>query len=400
MDNNYQLTIDDLEYQKVLEQQPKRFSFIDECGNFGFDFSKEGTSNYYILCAVVVDADDIDELHTCFDEIKKKNGFRGDELKSSKVSDNRRFRIMTQLLPLNFKIVLLIADKRKFYEESPIREYKPTFIKHLNQHLYNLLYRAYPKLDILQDEMGYTEFQQSFAKYIDSIRPGKNLFDEYSFAFVDSKDEVLVQMADFIGGSIAKFLNGEASANYLEILRGKLVAQERFPHLNEPYWGLLSPEDRVFDQSIISLSLQKARDYIEDNKQSTNDDIKMQVSFLEYLVFYVTQIDSTKYVYADELVKHIQGCVDIRVTKDKLFRRVVAPLRDKGLVIASCPRGYKIPISVNEILTYLNQSNSIVGPMISRMRICRDIIKQNTDNELDLFDKPAYIKYKRYFDEI
>ena len=39
----YQLTFDDLENQRAIQAQPNRTAFIDECGSFGFDFSREGT---------------------------------------------------------------------------------------------------------------------------------------------------------------------------------------------------------------------------------------------------------------------------------------------------------------------------------------------------------------------
>ena len=89
----------------------------------------------------------------------------------------------------------------------------------------------------------------------------------------------------------------------------------------------------------------------------------------------------------------------IRVTRNTLFRRVIAPLRDEGVILASCNKGYKIPISVEDLMTYLNQSLTTVGPMVHRMGICRNLVKQGTDGILDLFDDPALIRFKRYFDE-
>ena len=130
---------------------------------------------------------------------------------------------MSQLYQLAFRIVLFIADKKQFYEDSPLTNYKTTFLKNMNQHLYNLLYQAYPKLSIIEDQMGYPEFQKSFKEYVVKHRPNRNLFDIYEFDFVDSKDEVLVQLADFIGGSIYKSITDSSSYNYLEMLRGKEI---------------------------------------------------------------------------------------------------------------------------------------------------------------------------------
>ena len=55
MDQGYQLSLDDMEKQIIVQSQPNRTAYIDECGSFGFDFTTEGASKYYILCAVVVE---------------------------------------------------------------------------------------------------------------------------------------------------------------------------------------------------------------------------------------------------------------------------------------------------------------------------------------------------------
>lgn len=399
MPESYQYTLEDMAFQKTVDALPGRVAYIDECGGYGFDFSKIGTPRYYILTAIVVEDKNIDKLHSDFAEIKRTNGLADTELKSSKIDDKRRFRIMTQLMPVEFRIVLFIADKQKFHPESPLTEYKPVFIKYMNRLMYNILYQAYPKLKILMDETGYPEFQESFKKYVESQRGQINLFNQYDFDFINSKDEDLVQLADFIGGSVTKYLLDPTSTNYLEMLSGKITAMDRFPDEFEPYWGRAKPEDFKFDKTIYTLAIKKARDYIEANEKDESDTKRVQVAVLRYLLYYVTSVSSIQYVYADELIRNVQQYVDKKLTKDFLYRQVIAPLRDNGVILASCAHGYKIPISVDDILTYMNQTTSIVGPMMHRMGMCRKLIKEGTDGNLDMFDDPAFLKYKRYFED-
>ncbi len=399
MAEGYQFTLEDSLFQQYVKDQPGRVAYIDECGSFGFDFEKEGTSKYYLLCAIVVENDKIDTLHADFEKVKRTNGMSNSELKSSSVSDSRRNRIMTQLLLLNFRIVLFFADKEKFVKGSPPTEYRPVFIKYLDQHMYNLLYQAYPRLKIIQDETGWPEFQESFKKYVEAHRPDYNLFNQYEFDLVNSKDQILVQLADFIAGSIIKGLLDPNYTNYLEMLRGKITAVEYFPPEHEPYWGKLKPEDCQYDARIFSLALKSAQAFLSKYGEDETDDRKMQVAVLRYLKMYVLQISPTDFVYSDELVRHLRENVQIRVTRNTLFRRAIAPLRDAGVILASCNKGYKIPISVKDLMTYLNQSLTTVGPMVHRMGICRNLVKQGTDGALDLFDDPALIRFKRYFDE-
>ena len=74
-------------------------------------------------------------------------------------------------------------------------------------------------------------------------------------------------------------------------------------------------------------------------------------------------------------------------------------MTNQKVILASCNQGYKIPISVADIVAYLNQTTATVGPMIHRIGLCRQLILQSTDNDLDVFNDPAFIKYKGFFGE-
>ena len=188
MSESYQLTLDDVQRMAVINNMSEKTAYIDECGSFGFDFSLAGTSKYYILCAVVVDNAKIGELHAAIEGVKRTNGFQNSEMKSSKIgADNsRRSRIISQMLPIDFHVMLLIADKERFKESSPLTEYKTTIIKYLHQRL---------------------------------------------------KDELLVQLADMIGGSINRSLIDPSAPNFREMLKAKILGVDEFPTRNEPYWG-------------------------------------------------------------------------------------------------------------------------------------------------------------------
>ena len=327
MSQSYQLTIEDMERQEYIDAQPKRIAYIDECGSFGFDFTTDGASKFYILCAVVVEDAQLDNLHTSFNEIKQNNGFAKTEMKSSKIgSDNkRRTKIISQLMPIEFRVVLLIADKQKFMAESPLTEYKKTFIKFLHQRLYDRLYHVYPKLKIIEDETGTTEFQESFKKYVSERRPQFNLLNEYDFDYCDSKDEILVQLADLIGGSVNRFLIDQTAPNYLEMLRGKILLVDEFPSKHEPYWGTTKPEDCKFDKDIYALSVKCASDFIDKNEKSDLDEKRAQVAFLRYLLFQAQNVNPTRYIYSNQIISVLREYTDQKVSRNFLYRKVIAP---------------------------------------------------------------------------
>ena len=49
MPGDYQLSMDDIAFQEHVNDVIERVAYVDECGSHGFDFSKEGTSKYYLL---------------------------------------------------------------------------------------------------------------------------------------------------------------------------------------------------------------------------------------------------------------------------------------------------------------------------------------------------------------
>ena len=397
----YQLSFEDMQHLEEAKKLPGRTAFIDECGSFGFDFSAEGNSRYYIVCAVCVPDSKVDELEAAVEHVRLHNFGNADEMKSSIIGANykRRNKIIAELLPLEYRIVVLIADKQAFASGSPLATYKKSFIKFLHQKLYNALYHVYPKLEIVEDATGSSEFQTGFRKYVEENRPGSNLFGEYDFDYVDSKDSILVQLADIMGGTISKCFTDPVAPNYLEMLGNKIILMDRFPNSSAPYFGVASPEDIQYSQDVYNLSAKCARDFITKHEDEDETEKRLQVAFLRYLLFQVHNVDATKYVHSGQLASVLSEYAGERIRPNYIYRRVVAQLRDAGVIIASCAQGYKIPTSIDDIMTYLNQTNTVVGPMLNRMDICRKLLLQQTDGKLDVLDNYPFVQYKKFFDE-
>ena len=87
MEETHQISFDELVLQDKIKASPGRTSYIDEYGSFGFDFSTEGASKYYVLCAVIVEDSKIGALHSAVADVKKNNGFAATEMKSSTIGN-------------------------------------------------------------------------------------------------------------------------------------------------------------------------------------------------------------------------------------------------------------------------------------------------------------------------
>lgn len=394
-----QITIDDIQRAQELESQPGRTAYIDECGNFGFDFGSDGVSTHYVLCAVVVRNSELPRLHQQVLSVKKNNGFEGTEMKSSSIGNNfgRRNKIIAELLPIEFKLFVFVVDKQALVDDSPLKSYRHTFIKYLHQRLYSALYTPYPKLKIVEDQIGTSEFQQSFKRYVHEHSP-RNLLNEYEFEYTDSKDSLLVQLADIIGGTIAKKYSDPSAPNYIEMLQGKIMYHYLFPERHNPYFGSATGLSAKYDKPVFDLALHRARSFVSAHKNDEEGDTRLQVALLQYLLFHVLNVNAGEYISSYRILSVLEEYSSHRIRSNYLYRRVIAPLRDASVILASCSKGYKIPVSADDIMTYFNQTHMIVSPMLHRMQICRDLIKQQTNNELDVLDDPAFLKYKGYFD--
>lgn len=377
-----------------------RTAFIDECGSFGFDFSTEGNSKYYIICAVCIKDAKISELENSIEQIRKNNFGNSKEMKSSTVGNDykRRNKIVSDLLPIEFRVIVLIADKQAFVEGSPLTLYKKSFIKFLHQRLYDVLYHVYPVLKIVEDATGTSEFQAGFKKYVEDHRPEISFFNDYDFTYTDSRNSVLIQLADMIGGTISKYYSDANAPNYMEMLSGKIIRIEEFPSRIEPYFAASIPEDAKFDKDIFNLSVKCANDFITKHSDADDFENQMQVAFLRYLLFQVHNVNALQFVSSSKIVSVLSEYAGKRIRRDFLFRRIVAQLREAGVIISSCTQGYKIPVCMNDIISYLNQTSSLVSPMLHRVDICRKLILQQTDRKLDILENDVFAKYKTYFD--
>lgn len=304
--------------------------------------------------------------------------------------------MLADLLTLDFSLVILIADKQKFYQDSPLTNYKESFIKFLHQKLYDEMYGMYPKLKIVEDEYGLSEFQKGYRKYIRSNRPQLNLFNEYDFDYINSRCSPIVQIADIIAGSIMQKLLDKEAPDVLKMFESKIRGFVNFPN-EYPSFIAGIKADKKFDAKIYALADHCATQYIDTNKNKNDEDTRMRILFLKHLLWVVRNINPNKYVSSNEIIKVLSELSNRKIRRNYLYRKVIAPLRDAKVIIASCSHGYKIPTSIDDIYSYVNQTNGVVGPMLERVKTCRQLILAHTDGALDIFDDPAFIKYKRYF---
>lgn len=380
------------------EKVQNQYAFIDEFGNSGFDFQKEGVSTYFIVTAIIVDGNKLEDVRTEVESIRKRY-FQTGEIKSSKVSDNdeRRISILRSLSNVDFYIFSMVVDKKKLISDGGLG-YKRSFHKYLNGRVHDELYRTFPNLKMVADQHGNKEFMDGFVSYVNE-KHIPDLFSQAKFGFSNSKDEVLIQVADFISGTIAKrFEETKISPRYQEFLGligNKIIGLREWPNHFQNFVADIEARG-MFDEIIVRQSVALTLQFINFHESSKAPFVQDQVNFLKFLLLNLS-IEPNKYISTLEIIKNLSVLRRRLLTPYQVRSRIVARLRDDGLLIASGEKGYKLPVSEADLFEFVNHSSLIVQPMLLRLEKCREQVLLATKNGLDILDKPEYERLWGFF---
>jgi len=357
-------------------------AFADEFGNNSFDFESQGS--HFIVASVMVNINEAAEVDKQLEEIRRKY-FQTGEIKSNKVGSNnrRRLLILDALQKVKFSIYSVVVDKEKLYGEG--FKYKKSFYKYLNGILYKELYRTFPQLELKVDEHGGNDFMASFKKYVETNHI-RTLFAGSEFHIQKSHNELGVQLADFIAGTLGyifdKTKKSDYSKTFLDLLSTKLISLNHFPKQYELTEFSESGLYSEYDATIAEASLSRIFDFI-DKTNATTDNKRDQLNFMKLLVLFHQANHYKKYTTAEEFIRHLNANREKKLRREE-FTNLVGSLRDKGILVASSREGYKIPTNAFELKRYIRHGNSIVLPLLRRIDECRKAVLLATNNSYDI----------------
>ena len=368
----------------------KIFAFTDESGAFGWNFDLPNVSTHFVIASIVVKENDLVSLQEGLDKVRKKY-FGNAEMKSKSIGSNyqRRRSILSDLANLPFAVFAVVFDKRKMTNYYGLR-YKQSFYKFLNNIVHKELRRAFANLVVMADEIGGSEYMKSFSSYFREQSDIPTLFGDASFFFNKSDNNVCVQLADIIAGTIARkfdeLYKKEEITDFIPIIKSKLIRIQLYPQTYENYQIENSPIAQGYDLEIANVCLKQAVEFIERNKDAKSAETQAQIIVLDYLLFRFLNNDLRKYIPTKELQNQLSTTAFGGFSTQTFRNRIIAKLRDEGVIIASSSNGYKIPSKESELFDFINHGTTIIYPMIARLRKCRDLIKLGTANRLDLFE--------------
>ena len=372
-----------------------KWAFIDESGNDGLNLDKDSVSSHYVITGLLIDDYHYEEAKSHFEEVLARN-FQGNaEMKSAKVKDERKRRkIIEELVTTDFTLYILVIDKAKL--TSTGFRFPKSFVKYLHNILYKNIMHDFHNVHLISDRIKRKSFMEEFIQYLGNQYQA-TLWDIWDFDFIDSKTNPCVQAADFIGGTVArgyeKKAGPEQHEEYMKIIESRLGYFWLFPdtYKSYKYEGKEATSDSE-DIIIENKAYSEAYRFLKENEDSKNPKVKEQVRCLQTIISYSYLWSSDGWIQTYELKERLSKELGETI-KDQKLRGIIGGLRDAGVLIASRHAGgYKLPTSKTDIYEFVNTQNSIIGPMIYRVRTAREIVQRATD--LDILDKPPYTNLK------
>lgn len=366
----------------------RTYAFVDESGNADLDTSKTGSSGFFIVCSILVAEKNFDAVHAQAEVLRKRN-FQTGEIKSSKLKakdSDRRARILNELAELPFKLYFTVVDKSRIHKDGGLR-FKTSFIKYVNGLLYERLFSTCRNLQMTVDEHGGHEFQQSLKSYVVDRFVDDLFGDENAFRTMSSKDNVLIQVADFFAGSVAQIYEGKASEDavqaYKKILGKLTLGLLEWPPRYQLFLPPPTDEPGYADYQVHQEALRQADRFSERVGQHPDEDERLQLSILRFLRFQ-SEFVTKDYVPTAEIIAHLKDRGFGEVNDQRVRSSGVAKLRDADVIITSAAKGYKIPQTRADINEFLERASGIVVPLLERVKKAREVYRLSSRGEYDI----------------
>lgn len=369
-------------------------AFIDESGDNALELNTEGIQSLFISVAIIVPESEYTSLNEEILRIIQRKA--GGHLKSSNIRKDyqRRLSILQELDSINYKYYAFVVDKEKIFKDSGLA-HKKSFYKFINRKVYEKISSCGGNLSIYADEIGRKDFMDSFVEYFDK-KQVPNLFFSWDHRFVKDEEYPLIQLADFIAGTLSYCFEPVRKSEYSPIFRQHLKTKE----IDIDFWppvldippvvgNARSPFDKLISEYTFKLAV---KDILELSSSSVERD-QILARILRILLFNKVHEENI-FITAEGLENQLSSD-DIKVSKNQISRDLIPTLRDRGHVISGTVSGVRLATTESEIKEYVNFDHNLVIPVLGRLERARKKIKMLTSGNLDIVDQKDY---KQLFD--
>ncbi len=204
--------------------------FIDDSGDAGFKLDK-GSSVFFIISLVIFDDHlEAERAALAIKDLRRELRFSEvSEFKFFKSRKDVRIKFLQTINKINFTVRCLVVDKR-IIRSPELRNKKDSFysyaIKMVLQHSNNSILNAKIKIDGSGDKI----FKKNFLTYLRRELNSDQKCVIQNCKLVDSKENVLIQMADMVAGSIRRYYDNSVKEPkiYKEIIQKHIIDEWLF----------------------------------------------------------------------------------------------------------------------------------------------------------------------------
>lgn len=185
--------------------------FLDDSGDPGFKIKKGSSPCFVIALAIFDDHLEAEECALKIKKLRRELGL-GDhfELKFSKCCDRFRNAFLGRVARYKFRVRAIVMRKDLIYSHE-LRQSKEYFyrysIRMVLQHSFGTIRKARLKMDGQGDREFRRELQAYLRRQLQTVHESEPLLED--LRIVDSKNNVLIQLADMVAGTLRRFAEGE-----------------------------------------------------------------------------------------------------------------------------------------------------------------------------------------------
>ncbi|KKR63105.1 hypothetical protein A2210_02760 [Candidatus Woesebacteria bacterium RIFOXYA1_FULL_40_18] len=202
--------------------------FIDDSGDPSFSIRKGASKSFVICCVVFDDELEAEKIAVAIKELRRKLKFSDKvEFKFNGSSYKTRIAFLETIKPFSFKVRALVVEKERIKSEQ-LRNDKQSFYNYFIKMVLQYSKGTIQDAKIRIDGSGDRIFRQRFLTYLRKQLNTKQRKLIKNARLVDSKENVLIQMADMIAGTIRRYKEKEKAdaPKYWEKVKSKV----------EDYW--------------------------------------------------------------------------------------------------------------------------------------------------------------------
>jgi hypothetical protein len=198
----------------------KQFLFIDDSGDTGL---KDSATTHFVVAAVlIVDRKNLDTLRLAMDGFRAGLGWNElHELKFNTTKKSIIINLLKFIKQFDFKAYAIVLDKSKMKNESLSDSEESLYNFVIKELLLRLDLKKEPSIVI--DGVAHKRHAERTRNYLRQALKEQGIA-KCKISFVDSRKDVIIQLADVIAGSVARSYN-ENKANsdgYLKLIKPKI----------------------------------------------------------------------------------------------------------------------------------------------------------------------------------